>query len=85
MQNILYDYMINSGPMVVVDGKIIDTRCGVHPRLGHTSKSTLYDVLGYVDKDTEKWYASWKKENESARVKESIQNVDIYNGLYDID
>jgi hypothetical protein len=109
MQNIVYDYMTNSGPIKVVTvcddknderyGKEVDTksytgptkqvlkdrRQGTHPRLGHSSKSTLYDVLGYIDKDAEKWYASWVKENGAARIKESIQNVDIYNGLYDID
>lgn len=85
MQNIVYDYMINSGPVSVVNGALVDKRQGTHPRLGHRSKSTLYDVLGYIDKDAEKWYASWVKENGAARIKESIQNVDIYNGLYDID
>jgi hypothetical protein len=90
MQNILYDYMMSSGPIVATnDGKLLDKRTGVHPRLGFTSKSTLYDVLGYVDKDAEKWYASWINENNAARVKDSIQNVDIYvdnNGksLWDI-
>ena len=64
--------------------KLHDSRLGLHPGLGHTSKSYLYDVLGYVDKETEKWYASWKIENGNAKVKDSIQNVDIYNGLYDI-
>ena len=90
MQKILYDYMINSGPIDTVktaDGKVmlIDKRKGYHPRLGHTSKSMLYDVLGYVDKDAEKWYASWTKDNSNqAKIRDNIQNVDIYNGLYDI-
>jgi hypothetical protein len=35
-----------------------DKRAGRHPKVGYVSKSTLYDVLGYVDKDAEKWYAS---------------------------
>ena len=84
MQNILYDFISSSGPIAVTDGKLVDKRIGVHPRLGHTNKSTLYDVLGYVDKDTEKWYASWKIDNGNATIKNNIQNVDIYNGLYDI-
>jgi hypothetical protein len=89
MQKILYDYMVNSGPIVTVKAdngstKLIDKRQGYHPRLGHTSKSTLYDVLGYVDKETEKWYASWTKEGNQAKVHDNIQNVDIYNGLYDM-
>lgn len=89
MQKIIYDYMMNSGPIETVkasDGKIelIDNRRGYHPRLGYTSKSSLYDTLGYVDKEAEKWYASWTKENGKAKVLDTIQNVDIYNGLYDI-
>lgn len=85
IQNILYDYMMNSGPIVVSeDGKLVDQHQGYHRRLGHTSKSTLYDVLGYADKDVEKWYASWKKDNDKAVVGTSLQSVDIYDGLYDI-
>ena len=50
MQNILYDYTMNSGPVEVRDGKLIDKHKGYHRRRGHNSKSTLYDILGYVDK-----------------------------------
>jgi hypothetical protein len=46
--------------------------------------NTDHDLLGYVDKDTEKLYASWKRENGRAVVKDTIQNVDVYDGLYDI-
>ena len=74
----------NKTSYVDIKVKLHDSRLGLHPGLGHTSKSYLYDVLGYVDKETEKWYASWKIENGNAKVKDSIQNVDIYNGLYDI-
>jgi hypothetical protein len=84
IQNILYDYMVCSGPVVVKDGILKDKRLGTHPRLGHNCKSTLYDILGYVDKDTEKLYSSWKNENNKAVIKNNIQNVDIYGGLYDI-
>jgi hypothetical protein len=89
MQKIIYDYLINSGPIEAVktdsnDVKLIDKRKGIHPRLGYTSKSALYDVLGYIDKDAEKWYASWIKKDGKAKIQDSIQNVDIYNGLYDI-
>lgn len=90
IQNILYDYLMNSGPIKVESDKetnkpiLVDKRTGLHPRLGHANKSTLYDVLGYVDKDAEKWYASWKKVDGTATVDDNIQNVDIYNGLYDI-
>ena len=92
MQNILYDYLTQSGPIKVAKDKnkksiLVDNRTGIHPRAGHTTRSTLYDVLGYVDKDTEKWYSSWQIETKNgkdvATVKNNIQNVDIYNGLYD--
>jgi hypothetical protein len=90
MQKIIYDYMINAGPIEAVKSgtsiKLVDKRRGLHPRLGHISKSTLYDVLGYIDKDAEKLYASWALDAAAnkAVVHDSIQNVDIYNGLYDL-
>lgn len=86
MQNIIYDYMVNAGPIVLNnnEGGLLDKRQGYHKLLGHTSKSTLYDVLGYVDKDAEKWYASWKRKNDKVTIQDTIQNVDIYDGLYDI-
>jgi hypothetical protein len=96
MQKIIYDYMMNSGPIMpettqeiknneVVSKTVLkDKRHGRHPRLGHMSKSTLYDVLGYVDKDAEKLYASWMLSENKAKIRDNIQNVDIYNGLYDI-
>ena len=111
MQNILYDYIMNSGPTeVVVIGNdkekdpenfekrilkpkeyryktkqiLVDKRQGMYPKLGYNSKSMLFDVLGYVDKDVEKWYASWKKDGNNATVGTSLQNIDIYDGLYDI-
>jgi hypothetical protein len=89
MQNIIYDYMINSGPIVVSNGKLVDTRQGYHQRLGHASKSTLYDVIGYIDSDAEKLYASWKIDGTNAAINNNIQNADIYvdkngNSLWDI-
>jgi hypothetical protein len=91
MQKIVYDYMMNTGPIEVVNNKLTDKRVGYHPRLGHTSKSMLYDNLGYIDKEAEKWYSSWKIEkdknkirNDEAKIRDNIQNVDIYNGLFDI-
>lgn len=90
MQKIIYDYLINSGPIEVetLDGKpkLKDTRQGYHRGVGHNSKSTLYDTLGYIDKEAEKWYASWKKDgNDSPKVKvrDTIQNIGIYDGLYE--
>lgn len=89
MQKIIYDYIMNSGPIVPnADEKLEDKRQGYHRTLGHSSKSTLFDVLGYVDKDAEKWYSSWKRGagriNGEAKVRDNIQNIDIYDGLYDI-
>lgn len=89
MQNILYDYVMNSGPVnISSDKKLIDTHQGYHKKLGHYSKSTLFDILGYVDKDTEKLYASWKKGIVKDKVEPvvgtSLQSVDIYDGLYDL-
>lgn len=85
MQKIIYDYIINAGPIEVENEKLTDKRRGYHQTLGHRSKSTLYDVLGYIDKEAEKYYASWKIEEGKAATRDTIQNVDIYNGLYDID
>jgi hypothetical protein len=84
MQGVLYDYIMNSGPVVPENGKLVDRHQGYHRSIGHASKSRLFDVLGYADKDAEKWYASWKQANGRAVVGESLQNVDIYDGLYDI-
>lgn len=85
IQNILYDYIMNSGPVGISEnGTLIDKRHGYHRGVGHSSKSTLYDVLGYADKYVEKWYASWTLGNDKAVVGESLQSVDIYDKLYDI-
>ena len=97
MQKIAYDYLMNAGPIIydVEAGKLSDKRYGLHPRVGHRRKSCLYDILGYIDKDVEKYYASWKPDKDAekyyanqkqrpAKVDNTIQNVDIYNGLYDI-
>lgn len=85
MQKLIYDYIMTSGPVEVdAEGRLIDRRRGYYSRLGHTNKSSLYDILGYVDRDAEKWYASWKQQNGKAVMLNSIQNVDIYDGLYDI-
>jgi hypothetical protein len=37
-----------------------------------------------VDKDAEKWYAKWTIENNKAKINDTIQSVDIYDGLYDV-
>lgn len=102
MQQIAYDYIMNSGPINPVEtietietsrgttlkNNLIfeDGRRGYHPRLGHSCKSLLYDVLGYIDRDVEKWYTSWtveKKGGKKVAKADCIQNADIYNGLFD--
>lgn len=68
----------------------VDKRQGRHPRLGHAHRSTMYDILGYVDRHAEKYYGSWTvlkdANNKPFKIvpKETIQDVDIYNNLYDI-
>lgn len=90
MQKIAYDYIVNAGPIKYDEAteKLIDERRGVHNTIGHNAKSTLYDILGYIDKDIEKYYTSWKVEKDEnkkkVRAHNSIKNVDIYDGLYDI-
>lgn len=84
IQNILYDYIMNSGLSSGGKGTGKSVEGGYHRTLGHTSKSTLFDILGYVDKDVEKWYASWRNVEGKAIIGTSLQSVDIYDGLYDI-
>lgn len=84
MQRILYDSLMNAGPMEVKDGMLIDKRQGYQPKLGQTSKSTLFDVLGYGDRDAEKWYASWENVDGNVKMVDNIHSVDIYDGLYNI-
>ena len=86
-------------PVTGTVDKLTDKRQGRLPSLGHTRKSTLYDVLGYIDRHAEKFYASWqlKKLNKNTtqpagqtttqyrvQPKDTIQDVDIYNGIYEI-
>jgi hypothetical protein len=86
MQKIIYDYITNAGPIELSEDKtkLIDRRSGYIHKLGHKNKSTLYDTLGYIDRDAEKFYASWRKTGNSAEVHDTIQNIDIYDGLYDL-
>ena len=85
IKKIIYDYIMNSGPIGLDSNKkLVDKRTGYLLSLGHTNKSMLYDILGYVDKDAEKWYANWKLENSVVKPYNTIQNIDIYNGLFDI-
>jgi len=91
MQKIAYDYVMNTGPITISNRELVDQGRGKHPKLGHNAKYNLFDLLGYIDKDVEKWYASWKltpiRPNSSTLTTttvDTIQNVDIYDGLYDI-
>ena len=92
MQKIIYDYMMNSGPIELKNNKLTDRHSGDSPKnygyhttIGHKSKSALYDILGFVDRDAEKYYTCWKNENGKVTTKDTIQNVDIYDGLYDLE
>lgn len=98
LQKIIYDYVMNSGPIkatVDKDNKatLVDLHKGSHSQVGHQSNNLLFDILGYVDKDAEKWYATWQLKahnTPTGKTKlvsvptDTIQNTDIYAGLYDI-
>ena len=87
IQRIIYDYLINAGPVELArsdtNKKLVDKRTGYHRTLGHTSKSLLFDITGYIDKDAEKWYASWvkRKDEDKPVINDTIQNVNIYKWL----
>lgn len=102
MQKIIYDYLKNDGPYTVVNknknykdlpqkDQIKNRHQGLHTTIGHNNRDSYYDVLGFVDKDAEKFYASWKvatekTENDGLKITSitptTVQNVDIYNNLY---
>jgi hypothetical protein len=44
-----------------------------------SDESVFHDLLGYVDKDVEKWYKSRNSEKEE---RNSLANIDIYPDLY---
>ena len=79
---------------VITDqGKAKDSDCytiGKHPLLGYNQKSTMFDILGFIDADIEKYYANWRLKNKKDAptnkliVKDTIQNADIYDGLWDL-
>jgi hypothetical protein len=91
MQKIAYDYIINSGPIELDRNKnkptLKDCRSGYYRGLGHTTKSMLFDITGYIDRDVENWYSSWTKDTKdngyAPKIKNSIKNIDIYDGLFD--
>jgi hypothetical protein len=73
---------------VKTTGKVLDQRNGNLKQMGQKMRSDFYDILGYGDKDAEKLYASWTtKLNEKTGMhqviaKNTLENVDIYNNLY---
>ena len=72
----------------IVTDKVTDQRLGNLRQRGQGLPLDFYDILGYVDKDAEKLYASWKIEtNEKTGKKQvvaktTLENVDIYSNLY---
>lgn len=70
--------------------KVKNQRTGNLKQIGQKMRSDFYDILGYGDKDAEKLYASWKVENieKNGKIKQQVvakttlENVDIYNNLY---
>lgn len=66
----------------------ISRRTGNLKQMGQNMRSDFYDILGYVDKDAEKLYASWTVETNSKTnkkqvvAKNTLENVDIYSNLY---
>ena len=102
MQMILYDYLMNSGKFTVYEKidektgktlyKVKNKRTGNLRQRGQKPRSDFYDILGYVDKDAEKLYASWMveevekngKTKQQITAKTTLENVDIYSNLYNI-
>lgn len=99
MQMILYDYLMNSGKFTIATEpdkngndikKVKNNRAGNLKQIGQKMRSDFYDILGYVDKDAEKLYASWTIETVAKNgqikpqviAKNTLENVDIYNNLY---
>ena len=77
-------------PIYKVKNKRIDQPelAGNLRQRGQGLRADFYDILGYVDKDAEKLYASWKVETnpktnkKQVVAKTTLENVDIYSNLY---
>lgn len=97
MQMLLYDYIMNDGPVgVKSDGTLNGSRLtnqhiGQHSVQGHSRMDNQYDILGYVDRTAERLYASWHmastplltgKERIEAKIHDTIETVDIYDNRY---
>lgn len=86
------EYSLKPSPTAKVPikttGKVIDQRKGNLKQMGQKMRSDFYDILGYGDKDAEKLYTSWTtKLNEKTGAhqvvaKNTLENVDIYDKLY---
>ena len=68
--------------------KVTNERTGNLKQRGQKMRSEFYDILGYVDKDAEKLYASWmidttkKTNSKQVTAKTTLENADIYANLY---
>ena len=65
---------------------MVDTQLGKYPKIGYRSKSSMYDILGYVDKEVERYYAHWELPDDTSTtptVTDNIQNIDIYDKLFE--
>ena len=82
--NTIYDKAGN--PIYMVENQ----RTGNLRQRGQKMLSDFYDILGYVDKDAEKLYASWiveineKTNKPQVTAKNTLENVDIYSNLYNV-
>lgn len=79
-------YDKNGNPIYLVENQ----RTGNLRQRGQQMQAEFYDILGYVDKDAEKLYASWAveivgkngKTKPQVTAKNTLENVDIYDNLY---
>lgn len=79
-------YDKNGNPVYLVENQ----RTGNLKQRGQSLQAEFYDILGYVDKDAEKLYASWQvetvekngKKKQQITAKTTLENVDIYENLY---
>ena len=95
MQMLIYDYLMNDGPIGYDRNTdtLTNAHLGQHTQQGHTRKDNMYDILGFIDRDAEKLYASWGRVSKNLptglrrteiQPKTTIETVDIYDGLYDL-
>ena len=81
-------YTLNEGTADETELNIIgveDARTGYHRKLGYSTKSTMYDLLGYVDKDVEKLYPTTHvRRNPKTGLREkyriSLSNFELEEG-----